>query len=139
MAGMGFRFHRSVRLLPGVRLNVSKSGLSASFGRRGAWFTVGPRGTRATVGIPGTGLSYTEQSPWSHPKPHTTASAPGIEVAELPREEIEVTPVPEQPVVLRDERVHEHPEDARDSRLVPIMLVILGLITAAALIWAALI
>lgn len=57
---MGFRFRRSVRLFPGVRLNVSgKSGLSASFGTRGAWLTVGRRGTRATMGIPGTGISYT--------------------------------------------------------------------------------
>jgi len=57
---MGFRFHRSMRLLPGVRLNVSKSGVSTSIGRRGAWLTFGKRGTRATVGIPGTGISYTE-------------------------------------------------------------------------------
>lgn len=59
---MGFRFRRSVRLIPGVRLNFSKSGVSTSFGRRGLWFTVGPRGTRTTIGIPGTGISYTEQA-----------------------------------------------------------------------------
>jgi uncharacterized protein DUF4236 len=44
--------------MPGIRMNVSKSGVSTSFGTRGAWFTVGPRGTRTTLGIPGTGLSY---------------------------------------------------------------------------------
>jgi hypothetical protein len=57
---MGFRFYRRIRLLPGVRLNVSKSGVSTSIGGRGAWLTFGKRGTRATVGLPGTGLSYTE-------------------------------------------------------------------------------
>jgi hypothetical protein len=58
---MGFlRFRRSFRILPGVRLNLSKSGVSTSLGTRGAWFTIGPRGTRTTVGIPGTGISYTE-------------------------------------------------------------------------------
>ena len=59
---MGFRFRRSVKLFPGVRLNVSRSGLSASFGIRGAHVTLGPKGTRTTVGIPGTGISYTETS-----------------------------------------------------------------------------
>lgn len=55
---MGFRFRRSVQLFPGVRLNVGKRGLSATFGAPGASFNVGSRGGRATIGIPGTGLSY---------------------------------------------------------------------------------
>ncbi len=59
---MGFRFQRRIRLLPGVRINLSKSGVSTSIGGRGAWLTVGRRGTRATVGLPGTGLSYTTNS-----------------------------------------------------------------------------
>jgi len=56
---MGFRFFRRIKIAPGVTLNLSKSGLSASFGPRGAKFTIGPRGTRQTVGLPGTGLYYT--------------------------------------------------------------------------------
>ena len=40
--------------------------VSASVGTRGAWFTFGPKGTRTTVGIPGTGISYTTTSPSSH-------------------------------------------------------------------------
>ncbi len=55
---MSFRFRRSVRLVPGVRLNFSKSGVSASFGIRGASVTVGKAGTHLNLGIPGTGLSY---------------------------------------------------------------------------------
>jgi len=46
---------------PAWRLNLSKSGVSTSFGRRGAWFTIGPRGTRETIGVPGSGVSWTEQ------------------------------------------------------------------------------
>ncbi|MBS0396467.1 MAG: DUF4236 domain-containing protein, partial [Proteobacteria bacterium] len=38
---MGFRFQRRVRILPGLRLNLSKSGVSASVGGRGAWLTFG--------------------------------------------------------------------------------------------------
>jgi hypothetical protein len=55
---LGLRFHRSFKLFPGVRLNLSKSGPSASFGTAGATFNIGPRGTRSTIGVPGTGLSY---------------------------------------------------------------------------------
>lgn len=57
---MGFRFNRRIKIGPGIRLNVSKSGVSTSVGRRGAWFTFGGKVTRSTVGIPGTGVSYTE-------------------------------------------------------------------------------
>ena len=52
---MGFRFQRRIRIAPGVRLNLSRSGISTSVGGRG--FTLNSRGT-ATVSIPGTGLSY---------------------------------------------------------------------------------
>jgi hypothetical protein len=58
---MGFRFRRSIKLAPGIRLNVSKSGVSASIGRRGATVNISEKGTRATVGIPGTGISYSEK------------------------------------------------------------------------------
>ena len=58
---MAFRFWRRIQLLPGITLNLSKSGGSLSFGPRGAKFTVGPRGKRATAGLPGTGLFYTTQ------------------------------------------------------------------------------
>lgn len=58
---MGFRFHRSVSLFPGVRLNFSKSGMGLSLGPRGAKLSIGPRGTYANVGLPGTGLSWREK------------------------------------------------------------------------------
>lgn len=57
---MGFlRFHKSFSLIPGVRINLSKSGPSLSFGPRGLHYTIGPAGSRTTLGIPGTGLSWT--------------------------------------------------------------------------------
>ena len=57
---MGFRFRRSVRLLPGIRLNFSTRGVSTSVGGRGFTLNFGKRGVRTTVGIPGTGISYSE-------------------------------------------------------------------------------
>ena len=56
---MGFRFRRSIRLAPGLRLNLSRTGLSASLGRRGATVNLNANGARTTVGLPGSGLSYT--------------------------------------------------------------------------------
>ena len=61
MAGY-FRLWRRAQIVPGVRLNLSKSGVSMTLGPRGAHYTIGPRGTRATLGLPGTGLSYTSYS-----------------------------------------------------------------------------
>ncbi len=58
---MGFRFRRSFRIAPGVRLNVSRSGFSTTAGVRGASVTLGPRGIAGNVGIPGTGLSCRTQ------------------------------------------------------------------------------
>jgi uncharacterized protein DUF4236 len=59
---MGWRFWRRVRIAPGVTLNIGKSGPSSvSFGPRGLKVTAGRRGKRLTVGLPGTGLYYTEQ------------------------------------------------------------------------------
>ena len=59
---MAFRLFRRIKIAPGITLNLSKSGLSASAGVRGARVTLGPRGVRRTVGIPGTGISYSENS-----------------------------------------------------------------------------
>jgi hypothetical protein len=61
---VGWRYRSSIRLLPGLRVNLSKSGASLSLGRRGATVNLGRRGIRGTVGLPGTGISYSETAPW---------------------------------------------------------------------------
>ena len=72
---MGYlRFRRRVRLAPGMYMNLGKGSLSLSVGGRGHWITSGTRGRQATVGIPGTGLSYTSRS---HPQPAAPAKATG--------------------------------------------------------------
>jgi len=55
---MGLRFRHSFVLFPGVRLNLSGGGISATFGVPGASVNVGSRGVGSTVGIPGSGLSF---------------------------------------------------------------------------------
>lgn len=70
-----FRFRRSIKLFPGVRWNIGKKSSSFSFGGRGFHYTIGPRGGRTTVGIPGTGLSYTETSGSSRPSGENSGCA----------------------------------------------------------------
>jgi hypothetical protein len=67
---MGLRFWRRVRIIPGLRLNASRSGLSLSVGHRGAWYTVGPNGRRVSLGLPGSGLFWTERIPPHRPVHH---------------------------------------------------------------------
>ena len=55
---MGFRLRKTVGLLPGLRLNISKQGGSFSLGRKGLSVNIGRQGVRTTVGLPGSGLSY---------------------------------------------------------------------------------
>ncbi|WP_407114792.1 DUF4236 domain-containing protein [Bradyrhizobium sp. LMG 9283] len=62
---MVFRFRRSFKIIPGVRLNVSGSGASVTLGPRGLHYTVGPRGTRTTIGLPGSGVSWTSYQPYA--------------------------------------------------------------------------
>jgi hypothetical protein len=56
---MPLRFYRRVRVIPGVTVNLSRSGPSLSLGMRGAHITFGRRGITRTVGVPGTGVFYT--------------------------------------------------------------------------------
>jgi hypothetical protein len=55
---MDFRFSRRVSTLPGLKLNLSGSGVSLSAGVRGAHINLGPRGLYGSAGTPETGLSY---------------------------------------------------------------------------------
>ncbi|WP_162570471.1 DUF4236 domain-containing protein [Variovorax sp. SRS16] len=55
---MGFRLNRRIKILPGVRLNLSKSGISTSIGGKGATVNIGRGKTRVTTSLPGNGLSY---------------------------------------------------------------------------------
>lgn len=56
---MGLRMRKSFSLGKGVRLNVGKKGIGVSFGTKGLRYTINSSGRRTTtVGIPGTGLSY---------------------------------------------------------------------------------
>jgi hypothetical protein len=60
---MGLNFRKSISLGKGLKLNLSKSGPSVSFGKSGFRQSVNLKGqARTTVGIPGTGVYYTKTS-----------------------------------------------------------------------------
>src|SRR5699024_5856796 len=60
---MSFRFRRSVKIAKGGRLNIGKKGVGLSFGRRGLRHSIHSSGRKtSTIGIPGTGLSYSKTS-----------------------------------------------------------------------------
>ncbi len=62
---MGLRFRKIFKVAPGVKINLSKSGLSLSAGRKGATTNLSTKGLRSTVGIPGSGLSYQTKGSFS--------------------------------------------------------------------------
>jgi hypothetical protein len=60
---MGLRFRKSIKLGKGVKLNLSKKGFGVSIGGKGARYSINSSGrSTTTLGIPGTGLSYTHTS-----------------------------------------------------------------------------
>lgn len=57
------RFRKSIKLAPGVKLNVNKKSVSLTAGTRGAHYTVSSTGRRTkSFGVPGSGVSYRSTS-----------------------------------------------------------------------------
>ena len=58
---MSLRFRKSMKLMPGVRLNFNKESIGMSFGVHGARYTINSKGRRTvTTGLPGTGIYNVE-------------------------------------------------------------------------------
>ena len=78
---MGYRFRRSARLGP-LRFNFAKGGLSSiSVGGRGASFNIPVNrrgGPRTTVGLPGTGLSWSVEHSLDRPAAIPAGPAAGL-------------------------------------------------------------
>lgn len=74
---MGLRFRKSIKIAPGVKLNLGKKGVGVSVGTKGYRYSVNTSGRRTTtVGIPGTGLSYSHSTSGSKSKrSHSSGSS----------------------------------------------------------------
>ncbi len=55
---MPIRFHRQFTLFPGVKVNVSKTGMSITIGGKGFHLNFSKRGVMQTTNLPGKGLSH---------------------------------------------------------------------------------
>ena len=60
---MGLRFRKSIKIAPGVKMNIGKKSVGISVGTKGARMSINSSGRRTTsIGVPGTGLSYVKSS-----------------------------------------------------------------------------
>jgi tetratricopeptide (TPR) repeat protein len=58
---MPLQFRKRIKILPGVYINLSKSGVGLSLGPKGLKYNIGPRGQYMTASLPGTGVYYREK------------------------------------------------------------------------------
>ncbi len=72
---MGLRFRKSIKIMPGVRVNLGKKSVGLSVGNKYGGFSMNSRsGARSRVSLPGTGLSYTQKIGSNHRSARTTTS-----------------------------------------------------------------
>ena len=81
---MGLNFRKSKSIFPGVKLNLSKSGIGVSAGMKGARISRSATG-RKTVsgGIPGSGVSYRKSI--KSGRSNSSASHEDLEFIQVPR------------------------------------------------------
>lgn len=87
---MGFKFQKRIKLMPGITFNLSKKGVSTSFGKTGARITLGHGQTRITTGLPGSGIS------------HTSISTDKKSSANIQSEKLEFLELPANPTISRE-------------------------------------
>lgn len=59
---MGWRFRKSIKILPGIRMNIGKKSVGVSIGSKYGGISYNSRtGARRRFSIPGTGISYSEK------------------------------------------------------------------------------
>ena len=87
------RFRRSVKILPGVRINFNKNSTGLTLGPRGAHYTINSSGRRTTsYGIPGTGIWWQDSY---NPNSKRRRAAREVEEAEpLYEKDVELKPKP---------------------------------------------
>jgi hypothetical protein len=82
---MAIRFRQTIRLAPGLHLNIGKRGVSLSAGVRGASVTLGRNGTYVNAGLPGTGLSIRERVGGGGSKGHSGSKGRSAPPAPAPK------------------------------------------------------
>ena len=76
---MGLRFRKSIKIVPGIRVNFGKKSTGVSFGAKGARASFNSKGrVTRSVGIPGTGLYYQQNDKLGSGTPGITTIIGGI-------------------------------------------------------------
>lgn len=104
-----FRFRRSFQVFPGLRYNLSKTGGSVSIGHPGATINLRGDRIRATMGIPGSGLSYSETTRLRDRTAVLPAIAPYALATALPVSTAAVADAPDAGTAGPDEPVEAAP------------------------------
>lgn len=84
---MTWRFRKTFKLLPGVKLNLTARGLSATLGASPFSLNIGPRGVYRNIDIPGTGI-------WDRQRIHLPSSGISNPVLPQPPVSAAVNPSP---------------------------------------------
>ena len=116
---MPVRFRRSFKILPGVKVNMSKGGISFTVGAKGYHLNFSKRGVRQTVGLPGSGLSETSYI-LKNQTEHETGKAKDSDSEETDARSEKAVPNPE------DRELVEKQETRRSGS--PAWLLLLGLV-----------
>lgn len=95
---MGFRFRKSIKIAPGVKVNLGKKSVGVSVGGKYGGVSVNSRtGARARVSAPGTGMSYSQKiGKTSARKPARQNHDYGVTTFYVAGEESDNTPIPTQ-------------------------------------------
>lgn len=83
---MAWSYRRRIKIIPGVHLNFSKSGISTSIGVKGSSVTIGKKGSYINTSIPGLGI-YNRQ------KLGKNNTVPAADNVPLQHDEPEIIPV----------------------------------------------
>lgn len=76
---MAWNYRRRIKIIPGVHLNFSKSGISTSIGVKGASVTFGKNGAFLNSGIPALGLYSRQKLSGGNKQPADTIPEPGYQ------------------------------------------------------------
>lgn len=129
---MGLRFRKSIKIAPGVKLNLGGKSASVSIGKRGASVNVSKNGVRGTVGIPGTGISYSEKIIGRSPQRQQISSTDDNSVLKIavwaiiffsivgmlvtPSKKVEQPKPIEQPTQIEERKAIENVKDIESSQ-----------------------
>ena len=92
---MSWRFRKTFKVLPGVKLNLTARGLSATFGAAPFSVNVGPRGVYRNVSIPGTGMWDRQRIGGPTSQPSSATDYPGTPaLPSVPPSSFPISPSP---------------------------------------------